>query len=330
MRQETFRPCGIDGRLNDIVRPIAVKLFISHAWDDKSFARPLVEALRTAGYGVWFDEAEFKAGDSLLGKINEGLLSCDYGIVIFSRTFFQKYWTKVELDGLMALERKYGKMVLPIWVGLSASDLTDLMPTFAGSYGIVADKGVDQVVVEICAAIEGAERQRELSRGASAKTRFQEMSADKKARREAALLLQSRMGVQLASAEARKLQDGAERVFSALSTEELPVKCVREGDVLEVQAPSRLRLQIRYMDGAFNTAENAELICAFVQLGRLGDFGERGEARLRDKICFRPCFDSSGTAVWSVSKDRIAAITTDALVEQLADSLVKLVEAEIG
>jgi len=64
-------------------------VFISHASEDKaSIARPLTDALIVAGFSAWFDEYELKIGDSLRGKIDEGLKNSRYGIVILSKSFF--------------------------------------------------------------------------------------------------------------------------------------------------------------------------------------------------------------------------------------------------
>lgn len=49
-------------------------VFISHAGEDKQdVARPLSEALTAAGLRVWLDEDELRLGDSLRGKIDQGL-----------------------------------------------------------------------------------------------------------------------------------------------------------------------------------------------------------------------------------------------------------------
>lgn len=157
-----------------------MKIFISHAWENKSFAKPLAEALRAAGHEVWFDEYEYKPGDSLLGKINEGLLEADYGVVVFSPEYFRKYWTKVELDGLVALEARNGKMVLPIWLNISSDEIAKVMPTHAGRYAVSAEKDMDRVVAELLSAIDGSERQRVFSRSDAARARIQKISADRK------------------------------------------------------------------------------------------------------------------------------------------------------
>src|SRR5688572_1660795 len=90
-------------------------VFISHAREDKvAVARPLAEALLRSGLRVWLDEQEISLGDSLTGKINEGLAQSRYGVVILSPDFLAKEWPKRELGALLAIELKHGKRVLPV------------------------------------------------------------------------------------------------------------------------------------------------------------------------------------------------------------------------
>jgi hypothetical protein len=75
-------------------------IFLSHASEDKAaIARPLYEALTNAGVSVWFDEAVLKMGDSLSGKIDEGLAKCQHGVIIISPSFLAKRWPQRELAG---------------------------------------------------------------------------------------------------------------------------------------------------------------------------------------------------------------------------------------
>jgi hypothetical protein len=79
--------------------------FICHASEDKdTFVRQLAEELKSKGLNIWYDEFTITVGDSLFKKINEGLLQSKYGIVIFSKAFFDKNWPRKELEGLAALE----------------------------------------------------------------------------------------------------------------------------------------------------------------------------------------------------------------------------------
>ncbi|MET0713791.1 MAG: toll/interleukin-1 receptor domain-containing protein [Mycetocola sp.] len=68
-------------------------MFISHASEDKAdVARPLRDALTRLGVTVWLDEAEMRIGHSLRRKIDEGIRSSRFGVVVLSEAFFTKGW----------------------------------------------------------------------------------------------------------------------------------------------------------------------------------------------------------------------------------------------
>lgn len=132
--------------------------FISHAGEDReSFVQPLAEALKRAGRTVWYSEIEITLGDSLRGKIDEGLRNSRYGIVVLSHAFFRRPWPKSELDALAnraAIEER--KVLLPIWHGLDAQAVASYSPLLAGVRGIESAKGIDTVVRAIQAACSAA------------------------------------------------------------------------------------------------------------------------------------------------------------------------------
>lgn len=106
--------------------------FISHATEDKEdFVRPLAEALVSAGYKVWYDEHQLKLGDSLRKKIDEGLKSSKFGIVVLSLSFFKKNWPEYELNGLVAREINGVKVILPIWHKVTKDEVLSFSPTLA-------------------------------------------------------------------------------------------------------------------------------------------------------------------------------------------------------
>lgn len=130
-----------------------VKIFISHASEDKeSFVRPFVEAI-SKSFDVWYDENDLYVGDSLLQAIQGGLVKSDYGVIVLSKSFFQKKWTKAELDGLFTLEMSTGKKILPIWLDLSFDEIASHSPILAGRLAVNSSVGMDGVVNQIKAAI---------------------------------------------------------------------------------------------------------------------------------------------------------------------------------
>lgn len=104
-------------------------VFISHATEDKEkVARPLAEALRNNGLDVWFDEYSLKIGDNLRESVDNGIKTSRYGILILSKSFFEKPWTRKELDAFFAREITGQNVILPVWHELSFEDILELAP----------------------------------------------------------------------------------------------------------------------------------------------------------------------------------------------------------
>lgn len=123
-------------------------VFLSHASEDKDdIARPLYDALKAKGVSVWFDEAVLKMGDSLSGKIDEGLARCGHGIVIISPNFLAKGWPKKELAGLVAREMAGDKtVILPIWHNIDHATLLAHSPTLADKVAGKSSDGVPTLI----------------------------------------------------------------------------------------------------------------------------------------------------------------------------------------
>ena len=97
---------------------MAASLFLSHNVRDKPFVRRLAGDLSLAGVTVWLDEAEIKVGDSLLGKIQDGILGSDYLGVVLSPNSIGSGWVQRELEIALSQEIE-GKTVkvLPLLLG---------------------------------------------------------------------------------------------------------------------------------------------------------------------------------------------------------------------
>ncbi len=111
-------------------------LFISHASEDKKdFVRPLVDALIREGISVWYDEFEITIGDTLVNKINDGLIKSRYGLVVLSPNFFnvKKTWPNHEIAALFAQEdADMRPRVLPIWHNVDQHAVAAKNPLLAG------------------------------------------------------------------------------------------------------------------------------------------------------------------------------------------------------
>mgnify|MGYP002713294280 CR=1 FL=1 len=124
-------------------------VFISHASEDKKFVRDLAQALDERGVKVWYDETTLKLGDRLGESIDKGLSQSRFGIVVFSNAFFQKDWTRYELEGLINKEMAHGKTILPVWHHISANEVARYSPSLANKLAVSTDRGIDYVVGQI-------------------------------------------------------------------------------------------------------------------------------------------------------------------------------------
>jgi hypothetical protein len=108
------------------------EVFISHASEDKPYVEPLARALEAAGVSVWYDKTSIGWGDDIRSSIDNGLLNCDYGVVVFSKAFLgKKKWTEYEVTALFGLETVARKRILPIWHDVTYEDVLKYSPALA-------------------------------------------------------------------------------------------------------------------------------------------------------------------------------------------------------
>ncbi len=94
--------------------PGLARVFVSHRGADKELAERLANQLRDAGHRVWLDSWRIDMGDSIVGRIDEGLAEADYVVVCYSAAGVSAPWMGREWMSALArqLEAK-GVRVLP-------------------------------------------------------------------------------------------------------------------------------------------------------------------------------------------------------------------------
>ncbi|MFL5845287.1 MAG: DUF1883 domain-containing protein [Solirubrobacteraceae bacterium] len=135
----------------------AYDVFISHASEDKdAIVRDLANALRERGLNVWFDEFALRIGDNLRRKIDAGLSSSRFGVVILSPAFLAKQWPQYELDSLVTREMAgEHQAILPIWHNLSAEDVRSYSLALANKLALsTSDLSVDEIARQIAEVVE--------------------------------------------------------------------------------------------------------------------------------------------------------------------------------
>jgi TIR domain len=129
-------------------------LFISYASEDRDeVAVPLAEELEQAGVRVWLDQNELRIGDSLREKIDAGLASSDFGVVILSKDYLAKRWPLRELSGLLAREVDGRPVVLPVWHRLDGKEILSQSPMLADKVAANTRDGIEAVAAKITAVV---------------------------------------------------------------------------------------------------------------------------------------------------------------------------------
>ena len=237
-----------------------VKLFVSHASEDKEgFVRPLVVELQKH-FEVWFDEFELRLGDSLRSKIDAGLRDCDFGVVVLSPSFFSKKWTVAEVNGLFALEDYNRKIILPIWYQVGEKEVRSFSPILADRRAAAASKGIDRVVEDIRTAVEASERMHQVLTPDAGRLALNAMMQNVLSWELDERILQSAAGALLFR---KSLVRIGELVWSAVQTVNLPDKKrfeLRKGAAhFEIRGAFRVSLNVASSGAATNTVREAIL-----------------------------------------------------------------------
>jgi hypothetical protein len=128
--------------------------FISYASDDdRPFVKNMADTLMRFGLEVWWDGYEITIGDTIRGKINEGLRKCDFGVVVLSHAFFARRWPPQELAAL-AIGLQTGRL-LPILRGITPGEVAVYDPLLADIRAESSTLGVNALAAMIVNKIRG-------------------------------------------------------------------------------------------------------------------------------------------------------------------------------
>lgn len=123
--------------------------FVSHATEDKDFVEPLIDALVSRGLKIWYDTAVMRVGNSVRESIDLGLVSSKYIIVVLSRYYFSKDWTRREVNGMFTREVDGHRVVLPIWHNVTAAEVARFSPMLADRLAVQSSDGTEKIVERI-------------------------------------------------------------------------------------------------------------------------------------------------------------------------------------
>lgn len=81
-----------------------MKVFLSHSSIDKPFVEKLAKDILALDMEVWLDKWDMQVGDSLFDKIEEGLETSDYLLIVLSKHSVNSPWVRKELNAFLCDE----------------------------------------------------------------------------------------------------------------------------------------------------------------------------------------------------------------------------------
>lgn len=90
-------------------------VFLSHSKKDRELAISIATDLKKNKISVWFDEWEIFIGDSIVKKVQEGLSSCEFLSIIFTKNSTGSSWVEREWQSILSKEINTREIIiLPI------------------------------------------------------------------------------------------------------------------------------------------------------------------------------------------------------------------------
>jgi TIR domain len=308
-------------------------LFICHASEDRDFVRPLAEALSKEYEKIWYSEYELRIGDPLLDKIDEGLATCDFGIVVLSKPFFEKKWPRAELAGLFARETRSRKIILPIWKDITEDEVKAASPILASKVGVSTRDGLPKVLEEIRLAVDVSKRQRELTALEIAAQSVDALRQTAAAQQHIEELSRSERGANLVRSGIDSMWETIQKALYVDPASPVTPKFQCQRPVHSSMYVSTVRGMVMNLHptniNVINSVTDTRLEVKIFRRD-WDNFGQPvSELMMRHEIEFQPTFSGDEVVWFNTDKTAGARYTSEALAAHLIDVFAGLVQKEI-
>lgn len=97
--------------------PSEKSIFLCHSSSDKGIVRMVNDDLRRMGATTWLDENNIKVGESIVGKISEGLKSSQFLLLFLSEDSIKSKWTTREWQSFLSRQLSGNNVtILPVLI----------------------------------------------------------------------------------------------------------------------------------------------------------------------------------------------------------------------
>ncbi len=126
-----------------MVEKFKFDVFLAHNSKDKPEVRAIAEKLKRRGLNPWLDEEQIMAGDSIPGKVQDGLIQSPVAVFFFGINGFGKFQEVWELDTLIMLCSQKNLRIIPILLP-GVNNLPDEQVLFLGKKYLQFLQSVDE------------------------------------------------------------------------------------------------------------------------------------------------------------------------------------------
>ncbi|MGH9089758.1 MAG: toll/interleukin-1 receptor domain-containing protein [Acidimicrobiales bacterium] len=121
-------------------------VFICHASaDKKTVVEPLASALSRRSVSCWVDQAEIKAGESIIDAIEDGIRLSTFVVVIVTEPFLDRPWPRKEMNAAFAREVRLNSTVIIPVLDVSQERWEESAPLQADKKCLAWSDGVEAV-----------------------------------------------------------------------------------------------------------------------------------------------------------------------------------------
>ena len=137
-----------------------MRVFVSYATEDEIFATKINDRLSVNSVPTWFAPLSLIPGDQLLSGIEKGINQSDYGLLILSKNYLNKKWTKHEMDTLLTQRIEKNKRIIPIWLNVDREEIDSRSASLGQIIGIKGSLPIDEIIEKILIGISNGAKLR--------------------------------------------------------------------------------------------------------------------------------------------------------------------------
>jgi len=125
------------------------RAFLSYASEETELASKLVQGFSSRGIKIWYAPIELKVGDKVLDSIEKGMKETEYAILLISRNYLNKGWTKYEMDVLIRESIEKNRKILPVWHEVTKKQVEEKISGLTGIFALNSSIGAENLISKL-------------------------------------------------------------------------------------------------------------------------------------------------------------------------------------